>query len=879
MAKPKIPKYNTSLPVLAITSDRKKVSVRYGFAHKHLKEVQYKWKYTKKVIENTTVGTGKKKKTVKTKHYPWFDGGTGSVRAGVKAFEFDIPDEALKISVSIKAVASEHTVKYTDSKGKKTSGNFPYFKADWKTKKIVVKQESHMPEVPTPSGEMISARVLRCTVDNIDADATHIEYWVLRPAQYGTKIGNDPSGLVPVTHNEITGRGGWDKTIAYPGYGYQVKARAYNQEFKVYSDWSYYTPILPNMIYTAPGAVSGLKAVKVSKDVGGKREDQIRASWSSTVGATSYQIQYTTDPNGWSNDSLTSSVETPGTDTTIYFSVNAGFQYYMRIRAISNKVSGGNEADRGPWSNTIVVVVGTKPSPPTTWSNRLSAKIGDPVYLYWIHNTTDGSSLTSSEVEYTDGKITVRKTVAPTIDNITGVNSSQGEYKLDTRNFADRSKIRWKVRTKGISDEWSDWSTEREISVYEPPKISVTITSDEEGNIEAPVITEFPFYIQCDATPSTQKAIGFYVSISPSAAYRKIEPDGTERWVNAGEEIYSEFFDFAPSDGVIQLSDYATIDGNHLTLKMTPDRISLVTADSLEYNVSASVSMNSGLTADNSREDGTIDSFATSFGSIDNYDVGGIVTLDEVTLTAVVTPYCQTAFVADPDVDYPEDFTPPDPEPIPDISLSVYRYEQDGSFTLIGNNSPSIDPVSFTDPHPALRGVVYRIVAQSDITGAIVYADLEPEDLEENGIVIQWDEEWQAPAFAEIYDEMGELVQIDSSEIEAWTGGMVILPANIDIQNTAVADSELVKYDGRKHYVDYYSPFVDETGTWTGQFPKSDKTTIHALRRLQSYAGSVYVREPSGLGYWANVKVDFPVNHLELVVSVTLNITRVEGGM
>ena len=43
--------------------------------------------------------------------------------------------------------------------------------------------------------------------------------------------------------------------------------------------------------------------------------------------------------------------------------------------------------------------------------------------------------------------------------------------------------------------------------------------------------------------------------------------------------------------------------------------------------------------------------------------------------------------------------------------------------------------------------------------------------------------------------------------------------------------------------------------------------------------GDVYVREPSGSGYWANIKVSYNQKHCALTIPVTLNITRVEGGM
>ena len=60
---------------------------------------------------------------------------------------------------------------------------------------------------------------------------------------------------------------------------------------------------------------------------------------------------------------------------------------------------------------------------------------------------------------------------------------------------------------------------------------------------------------------------------------------------------------------------------------------------------------------------------------------------------------------------------------------------------------------------------------------------------------------------------------------------------------------------------------------------KDDEETIYALRRLAVYMGDVYVREPSGMGYWANVNVSFSQNHTEVTVPVTLDITRVEGGV
>ena len=60
--------------------------------------------------------------------------------------------------------------------------------------------------------------------------------------------------------------------------------------------------------------------------------------------------------------------------------------------------------------------------------------------------------------------------------------------------------------------------------------------------------------------------------------------------------------------------------------------------------------------------------------------------------------------------------------------------------------------------------------------------------------------------------------------------------------------------------------------------PKNDEDALYALRRLAIWPGDVYVREPSGSGYWANISVAFSQTHLEMIIPVTLDITRVEGG-
>ena len=89
----------------------------------------------------------------------------------------------------------------------------------------------------------------------------------------------------------------------------------------------------------------------------------------------------------------------------------------------------------------------------------------------------------------------------------------------------------------------------------------------------------------------------------------------------------------------------------------------------------------------------------------------------------------------------------------------------------------------------------------------------------------------------------------------------------------------MVEYIGREHPVSYYGTQVGETATWKTVVPSTDSETMYQLRRLSVYMGDVYVRAPSGAGYWANVVVKITDNHNELYNSISFTIKRVEGGM
>ena len=163
----------------------------------------------------------------------------------------------------------------------------------------------------------------------------------------------------------------------------------------------------------------------------------------------------------------------------------------------------------------------------------------------------------------------------------------------------------------------------------------------------------------------------------------------------------------------------------------------------------------------------------------------------------------------------------------------------------------------------------YRIVAITESTGAVSFSDLPGVPTGEVGVIIQWNEEW-SNFDTSIEDEIVE---------PAWAGSMLRLPYNIDVSDSHSPDTALIEYIGRRNPVSYYGTQLGETASWNVEIPKSDKETLYGLRRLAIWMGDVYVREPSGSGYWANITVSFSQKHCEVTIPVSLDIARVEGGV
>ena len=268
--------------------------------------------------------------------------------------------------------------------------------------------------------------------------------------------------------------------------------------------------------------------------------------------------------------------------------------------------------------------------------------------------------------------------------------------------------------------------------------------------------------------------------------------------------------------------------------------------NNVSYMVTCISSMDSGLNGEASLE------FDVSWTEME-YEPDAEISYDGDSFVTYIRPYC----IDD------EGYL------IENVMISVYRREFDGSFTELSKNIDNTENSVIVDPHPALDYARYRIVATAKNTGTVSFYDPPGYPIDEPAIIIQWDEEWSQ------FNTNNE----DEMEQPPWSGSLLRLPYNIDVSDSNTADVSLVEYAGRKHPVTYYGTQIGAIAIWNFEIVKDDTETLYGLRRLAAWMGDVYVREPSGSGYWANVSVSFSQRHTALTIPVTLNLTRVEGGV
>lgn len=764
---------------------------------------QVKWEYIPKDWPDTWLsGSGSGKSISVNKQDP----------DAAKQDTFTIPDNAISVRFSVKPLHKDEATSTSSSSVTSTTVSWT---ATWSTVKYYHVGAS--PITPTNLSVTINeSGLLLAVLENLNVNATTVHFQVVKREGTGFVVvnGNGYAGTT-IRYVDADGNGKIDESEQVNGYaryslqvddGGEYKVRVRSSIGALYSDWSEYS----STVYTKPASSSGITTIRAAS------KTSVYLEWAAVDGATSYDIQYATKKDFDASNQQVWDDSTEKTYRTLY-DLTTGSEYFFRVRA-------RNQGGESKWSDVASVILGSTPAAPTTWSTSTTVTTGGALVLYWVHNAEDGSREKSAEIEITVGVSTTVETKVNTTPEDEPVKT--GFYEVDTSAYPEGAKIKWRVRTKGVTDTYGEWSIQRTVDVYANPTLTFAIT-DSEG-LPVDTLTSFPLKVYAMGGPSTQTPVGYHLAVTANTSYDTVDNLGNPKTVSANEEVFSK--------------NYTTSEA--LTEELSAANISL--ENNITYTITCTVSMNSGLTA--------VQSVPFTVGwSYENYWPNAEISINNKAYTATITPYCRNSSGTLVD----------------DVTLAIYRRDYDGSFTKIVDGIPNDNATCVVDPHPALDYARYRIIATQTSTGAISYYDMPGVRIGCGAIIIQWDEAWSD------FDTPDIIASIEPT----WTGSIVQLPYNVDVSEKSEHDVELVKYIGRSHPVSYYGTHRGESASWNTVIDKRDINTLYALRRLSRWIGNVYVREPSGVGYWATIAVSLSQSHDGLTIPVSLDITRVEGGI
>ena len=293
------------------------------------------------------------------------------------------------------------------------------------------------------------------------------------------------------------------------------------------SGWSTTTGGYPP-VYTAPYApnsVSGARAGDGTTIV-------LTVDNSRTRYATGFDVQCRAENSDtWTDATPTSSTGTPVTSMT--FDNMGGQSWYFRVRNTRGELhSGWNESGlvvpiQPPMAPTL-----TFPSPGTVIDGEgLTMKA---VRLEWLHNPIDGSAQTAAEVQYKTANA----------QSWTTATTTTAEYK--EVNLYTGSAYQWRVRTKGVYNEFGPWSGVSPFSILDQPDVAFLEPS---GTVEdMPIDYEIAF----------SDSNGSFVS-------------GTLKVKLGGQTVYSEELprSVVPIVGQITTDEFLPSSGNTYTFEAT----------------------------------------------------------------------------------------------------------------------------------------------------------------------------------------------------------------------------------------------------------------------------------------------------------------------
>ena len=578
---------------------------------------------------------------------------------------YPIPGNAVSVQVRILPISE---------KKKSGSKEVSYWEAKWSEIKTW-RRETLLTGPSSAPTVTIEGKKLTVSLEGLEKlDADGIEFEIVK----------DNKAVFKTAKAEIsTGRAEYSCDVD-DGGEYKARCRSYVNDANgsttsPYSEWTAYSSNVSSRPAT-PSEITVLRADERDANV-----IAVYLEWGESSTATGYEIQYSQKKEYFDKSSSdVKSYTQENKATSAYITdIEIGKEWFFRVRAKNGDFT-------SEWTEIKSLTIGTTPTAPTTWSSVTTAKVGETVNLYWVHNTEDGSSETYGQLEvYVDDV----KLVIPDQKKSTDKDKRDetSVYVLDTSNLSGGATIEWRVRTAGVTKVYGEWSIMRTIEVYSEPSFekfeitdvdgnSLATSTSDDGTVTKYTVTSFPFrvYALPKDTKDNQAPIGYYLSVVSNESYETVDSIGNFKMVNIGDYVYSKYFDtannaieivasytgltvdavkkvyndavtekvddpIAVASGVLagksdrEASKIAELwnsarSGASLLVELHPGNIDL--EDGRDYTVTCMVSMNSGLTA-------TMKVPLTVSWTDELYEPNMELGIDTETYTAYIRPYCQ----------------------------------------------------------------------------------------------------------------------------------------------------------------------------------------------------------------------------------------------
>lgn len=458
---------------------------------------------------------------------------------------FDVPDNAIKVYVTVAPVAKEYTY-YTRSVNSKGKASYEEHSAKWYTGAGATKNASTgvgTPDAPEIDDLDINGRTI--TVKVASDDALHAKYVL-----YVFVNGSQVSALSQSTTEDSATFIVRDCRFSAK-YSFQASIVNESGKESPRSAKSADVLVVPDSPKAAPTVVAG--------------EDGAWVTCSENPpNASKWTVQYVSASSREAALGLFESSPESAEATANRFvlaDVEANKSYYFRYKV------GNDTGDCAQWSpvSSQAFIYGTRPDRPSAYNEKGAYLNTETARLWWVHNSKDGSVQTGAKVTYKIG------------DGEAATQTLQGDatsLELPLEGIEDGVEVTWSVETKGVSPTWSEPSESVTFKVWEQPVVIVGVSE---------LVDRYPIALTIDPSAPNQTPLIIDVEVLTVAPHQMMRPDGSEVQVQAGEIVWSH---------------HATSPPDPLELSVQAGE--MVLTDGQEYAVRAVCVMSSGITCENS---------------------------------------------------------------------------------------------------------------------------------------------------------------------------------------------------------------------------------------------------------------------------------------